>query len=80
MLRTLALASDRLEDILLVLRWDTLFGINYLDLGLTLHRSPAVAAGALTRPPDCRGYGWAPLAGRWVVAFEEKTQSKEEDG
>lgn len=68
----LALASDRLDDVFLVLNGHSLFDINYLDLGVALRRSPGLAAVAFRTCPEPGRYERAYLRGRWVVSFGEK--------
>lgn len=68
----LLLALSRLEETFLVVNGDTLFDLNYLDLGLLLELSGAAAAVALRSLPDTSRYGRVCLNGHMVAGFAEK--------
>ena len=68
----LLLARPRLDEEFLVLNGDTLFDLNYLDLGLLLEETGAVAAVALRRVLDATRYGRVRLHGSLVIGFDEK--------
>ncbi len=68
----LLLARDQLSDTFLVLNGDTLFDINFLDLGLVHSKNNALATLALRRVEDAGRYGRITLEGNTVTAFKEK--------
>jgi D,D-heptose 1,7-bisphosphate phosphatase len=63
-------ASDRLDDVFLLLNGDSLFDINLLDLARRLAAAPAaLGVLALRRVQDVGRYGTVTLAGDRIVAF-----------
>lgn len=71
----LLLARPRLDETFLVVNGDTLLDLNYLDLGLLLKQSGAMAAMALRFLPDTGRYGRVHLNGHLVASFAEKAGS-----
>ncbi len=71
----LALAASELrDDVFLVLNGDTLFDVNYLDLGLLLRSDPtAEAAMALRRVEDAARFGSVTLNGERIERLAEKS-------
>jgi D-glycero-D-manno-heptose 1,7-bisphosphate phosphatase len=68
----LLLAASRLEDAFLVVNGDTLFDLNYLDLGLLLEATAAAATIALRYLPDTGRYGKVYVQGNRITGFAEK--------
>jgi D-glycero-D-manno-heptose 1,7-bisphosphate phosphatase len=69
----LRLAAAELEESFLLMNGDTLFDLNYLDLGLLLESRSALAALALRHVPDAGRYGSVRLNEDRIVGFAEKT-------
>lgn len=68
----LLLARPRLGETFLVVNGDTLFDLNYLDLGLLLEQNGTSAAIALRFLPETGRYGRVCLNGHLVAEFAEK--------
>lgn len=71
----LLLAKHRLDEMFLVLNGDTIFDINYFDLGLLMKNSKAAAVMALRSLQDTGRYGNVCLKRHLIKGFLEKASN-----